>query len=236
MTERNQSFWTQMTPGDKIAGVIALVNVVLVGATICLVNTTKQLVTDATDTAEKQLRAYLVPNPPLFIKNAKNKGTNLTNYTVSFALENTGQTPAYDVRTRLAIAPREYPLAHDLPMEGTLAERAIVGKIAQYDGLQSDGFTDEQMREIGIGGNDQLYMRGHTCYTSLEKTRHVSFCFVYLGDKYRGFDACGKPWDYEDEQCPEGIFSPIKEPFEVTPEMSLTTSSNPFGDSDHNSV
>ena len=52
-----------MTPGDKIAGVIALVNVVLVGATICLVNTTKQLVTDATDTAEKQLRAYLVSQP-----------------------------------------------------------------------------------------------------------------------------------------------------------------------------
>jgi hypothetical protein len=215
------SFWKN--PTDRFAFLLVIVTFLLFIATAALYCATSNLVTESERTAAQQLRAYLVPSPPSLTKNARNSRTGLTNFTVSFAFDNTGQTPAYDVRTRLAITIRESPLVADLKMQGTLAERAIVGKVVKYSGLQSDGFDDGQIREIASGGNQRLYMRGHTCYASLGKAHHISFCFAYLGDKYRGFDACGKPYDYEDNECPNDIFTPFIQLFEITPETSLST-------------
>jgi len=133
-----------------------------------------------------------------------------------------GQTPAYDVETMLAISIHDYPLTQEIKMEAPLIERGVVGKVADYRDIQSKGFSDDDLKQIAQPTNMSLYVRGHTCYRTFEVTRHLSFCFVYLGDKYRAFSPCGKSYDYEDKNCRRNFFPPAD-----TPPFVMTRISSP---------
>ena len=85
-------------------GFIALFTIVLAFATGFLWLSTRNLVIDAKQTAERQLRAYVFVQPTQ---------TNITDDTISirYVFQNTGQTPAYDVRhaSKLEILPEPLP-------------------------------------------------------------------------------------------------------------------------------
>jgi hypothetical protein len=143
---------------------------------------------------------------------------------IGLKFENMGQTPVYDIETMLAISIHDFPLTQEIKMEAPLVQRGVVGKVADYENIQSKGFSDDEMKQITEPTNMSLYVRGHSCYTTFQVTRHLSFCFVYLGDKYKAFSSCGKSYDYESEKCPREIFPPANTPpFVLTRTVSPST-------------
>jgi len=90
--------------------------------TALLWNATRKLVTDAKDTAQRQLRAYVFyrPDLPIHIPNMNELHTT----GVKFRIHNSGQTPAYDLRHVTLIGLRERSLSivlHpvDFPEDGS---------------------------------------------------------------------------------------------------------------------
>lgn len=74
---------------------------------------TREAVTLAKDTAKRQLRAYVHVSEARFSDFGFPGGIYLVNYT------NTGQTPAYDVYSSIALQFAKFPLAEELVATGT---------------------------------------------------------------------------------------------------------------------
>jgi hypothetical protein len=195
-------------------------NTIIAGAALLALIVNIWLVLTARQTEETQLRAYLIPSPPTLIKEPRNSKTGKTGLGIGLKFENMGQTPAYNLETMLAISIHDFPLTQEIKMEAPLVQRGVVGKVADYEKIQSKGFSDDEMKQITEPTNMSLYIRGHACYRSF-RTRHLSFCFVYLGDKYKAFSPCGRSYDYEDDKCPRELFPPASTPpFVITREVS----------------
>jgi hypothetical protein len=180
--------------------------------------------------SETQLRAYLIAESPgpLIVRSTEN---DRTAYAIDFAFDNMGQTPAYNVHTRVAITTADSPLTADIGLDdfASLVDRGVVGKRAQYGAIITRGFTPQEVQQIADGAQRRLYVRGHVCYITFTKPRHLSFCFAYLGEKVGAFTACGWPYDFEDADCPE-LFSSTKMPaFATTHVLSPTSVTFPPG-------
>jgi hypothetical protein len=212
----NEFDWTRVTNTILAAAAVAalVVSIAALAVSICLVRTARQ-------TEETQLRAYLVPLPPTLVKESRDAKTGQTPLGVGLKFENMGQTPANNVETMLAISIHDLPLTQEIKMEAPLIQRGVVGKVADYEKIQSKGFSDDEMKQIAKPINMALYVRGHACYGTLSMMKHLSFCFVYLGDTYKAFSPCGKSYDYEDDKCPRELFPPASTPpFVITREAS----------------
>jgi hypothetical protein len=85
----------------------------LVGATMALFWATRQLVTGADKTAKRQLRAYLHVSEARFTDIGFPSAIFLVNYT------NTGQTPAYDVYSSIALHFGKFRLSEELKAVGS---------------------------------------------------------------------------------------------------------------------
>jgi hypothetical protein len=92
--------------------IIALFTVILGIATWLLWRATKKLVEGADATAKRQLRAYVHVSEAKFSDFGFPSGVYMVNYT------NTGQTPAHDVYSSIAIKFTKFPLSEDLEVVG----------------------------------------------------------------------------------------------------------------------
>lgn len=139
----------------------------------------------ARDTAQKQLRAYLVVESLKLIPKTNGE------YEVSITVQNMGQTPAHDVRLSLAAALREYPLTTDIPSEGNLGHELYLGKNATFSDIPTKRFDENKIYQIDAGDDPRLYVRGHLYYRDIyEREWHLNFCYMYLGKSQVSFGAC----------------------------------------------
>jgi len=97
---------------ENAESIIALFTVILGIATWLLWRATKKLVEGADATAKRQLRAYIHVSEARCSDFGFPNGVYMVNFT------NTGQTPAYDVSSYIAISFTAFPLSEKLEMAG----------------------------------------------------------------------------------------------------------------------
>ena len=136
---------------------IAAFTVILAFATFFLYFATRDLVTGAKDTAERQLRAYLTITPVMLssINPDENSG-------FIFEQKNQGQTPAYSATTRGVILFLDHPLPDNfpfpqLPMPGSRTiltpKRKFVGQV-----VAKQKFTQTELIEALQEGGKRLFI------------------------------------------------------------------------------
>lgn len=165
-------------------------------ATLLLWLATRKLVKGAQDTAERQLRAYLLP----IFGNVRDFGSHVTTKT-QVILQNTGQTPAYDVRTRFWISAEGFPLRGDLPRPhlGDTPSRGLVGREGKMnlDTETSRPLTVEEVTEIRRGAQ-AVFIYGDIDYLdAFGKPRYTRFIYFYGGDY--GTDEAGSIGHFKTE-------------------------------------
>jgi hypothetical protein len=86
--EKSSTDWWIMA----FTGAVALFTFMLVGATVLLYRAGERQLVHASDTAERQLRAYV------FLENAHHAGDGIGSVEVTFRIKNFGLTPAHNVK------------------------------------------------------------------------------------------------------------------------------------------
>jgi hypothetical protein len=99
--------------------------------------------------------------------------------------ENEGQTPAYDLRSRLKVKVGSFLLPSDFDFsEGTLLRDAAVGPHARFTPSinSNEPVSEEELQSIGKG-EKAVYVYGRIDYEDIFRTGHwTEFCVLYNGN------------------------------------------------------
>jgi hypothetical protein len=138
------------------------------------------------DTAQRQLRAYVVA----LGKDFSQRGTD-DRFVLHIDIRNTGQTPAYNVKAVSRTCVLEHPLntAFDFTLnEGVEPSVTMLGpqQFFEHDSVAESVLSDIQLSEIraAIGPGDigiRLYTYGTVTYRdAFQIERHTNFCFSLI--------------------------------------------------------
>jgi hypothetical protein len=160
----------------------------------------------ATDTEQRQLRAYVFPTSA----NAINVNSSQP-AEGNIGLKNSGQTPAYRLSARTVISVREFPLQSPLPDPQSSYATSVLGPGAGYtlSAHNRRPLTSSEIQAIQ-GGTKAIYVYGDVTYTDAFGSCWVSkFRLFYggnLSDSPNGemhYDEQGN----EETECPHGTGS-----------------------------
>jgi len=141
------------------------------------------------DVEKRQFRPYLfIEAPP---KDNNRPTTRLVNYAkdqiirAQMEFENEGQTPAYDLRSRLKVKVENVPLPDEFDFsEGTLLLDVAIGPHARFTPNinSNEVLTEEDIQNIG-NGRKAVYVYGRIDYEDGFRTKHwTNFCVLYNGN------------------------------------------------------
>jgi len=141
-------------------------------ATMGLWYATARLVKGVDTTAQRQLRAYVGVQPRDFaFKRGQNKAIHCS---AKLTIKNTGQTPAYDVRSDadFRIAP-ERPKDEFKPLKGNAVTfNSVIQPHSEIEGSVEKGLDISDVRN-----GDKLYLVGRITYRdAFGETRVTSYC------------------------------------------------------------
>jgi hypothetical protein len=144
---------------------------------------TAQLVSGAKDTARRQLRAYISITSVRKVPNTLN--ASLPAYEIDF--RNSGQTPAYAIKTWRAIGTSRKPLLEPLapPPDGVRDTDVALGIGAKQSMKieKSSPISQRESDEWGAG-TAALYVWGKVEYSDVFKKQHfTNFCLYESGGK-----------------------------------------------------
>jgi hypothetical protein len=171
--------------GNKVAALwLAFAGVVcfllLVVLQIQAVLNTKEPELEPSALEQMKLRAYLSPNLAI----ASDFGTELPT-SAQITTNNSGETPAYDVRVRVGMAAGIFPLKDyaAIPMtEGAIPLTIARGEIVHLVTKIGRALTQQEIDEIKAG-KGAVYVVGEITYTDKFKKPHsCTFKFYYGGD------------------------------------------------------
>ena len=190
--EEHHNYWdpiiTFINANEKIinatsTGFIALFTIVLAIATAFLYCATRNLVFNARDTAERQLRAYVFPVPSTIDYNAITKKVSIW-----FKIKNVGQTPAYNFVYLSKVEVFPYPLfdnnifasfPEDIYSALIDKSHAIIFPSADLDGCQICE-TPLELSDVQSFINNpdrRFYLYGMINYEDIfKKVRTTKFC------------------------------------------------------------
>jgi hypothetical protein len=171
---------------------IALFTTILAFATGFLYVATRALVVGAKDTAKRQLRAYIAGPTKARIRLFQT--ANPASY---LEFQNSGQTPAHDVRLWTSSAVTIYPLQKPpAGPQGDISEResSTVGVVGPNGVFHTECTVDipitAEEREAVIKGTGAFFIYGELFYRdSFGENRKTSFCHYLRGDKARATSA-----------------------------------------------
>ncbi len=155
---------------------LAVVTTFLAVFTALLWLATRKLVIDAKETSKRQLRAYISVTATGRIPNS----VNPTLPAFQIKIKNTGQTPAYGVKSWRGIGIHEFPLVTELqPMGSVTNADTVVG--SRCDSVlpvrRTTPFAPEQVKGV-TDGTHALYIFGRIEYKdAFGDTRFTDFCF-----------------------------------------------------------
>jgi len=168
---RDYTFWLTV-----FTGALVVATMVLAVPSICMART-------ARETAEKQLRAYVVVKG-VTVELVKDHNTSqVTGLTCRVAFLNAGQTPAYDFEPSWTAERREYQMEPRFAPVTLRAHRstAILGpRVEHPEGLGTGmNLTDNEV--AALRRNDKaVYIWGQVRYRDIfNKTRHTCFAFQW---------------------------------------------------------
>lgn len=190
----NFSWWKKFTTADHISFLLVVVTFLLFIATVGLYCATRDLVIDAKDNSQRQLRAYVyIKPPPTGIQNVM---AGKSPYAV-VAIRNAGQTPAYNLKIRGNTGFGTYPLMPsqtfiEAPYGGSMVlnpetEISTGGVISQREDVsESDRLKNASLQadldSIRDGKIRRLYLFGSITYTDAFGIERLSeYCFAYFG-------------------------------------------------------
>lgn len=164
--------------------IIAILTIILGGATWMLWRVTDKLVKRADDTAQRQLRAYISIHPAT-MKNLN--PTSLVHF--SFLQINAGNTPSYKTTQSGVISIEDYPLHPNFPFPALPPagqSKMMIGPKAQAQGniIATKIFSKTDFVEIFQGRNpgNRLYIFGQTDYIdAFKRGRWTRFCYSFAG-------------------------------------------------------
>jgi uncharacterized protein YjeT (DUF2065 family) len=144
---------------------------------------TGRLVQGAAETAERQLRAYVLPVDSWFT--IDDKGL----FTFQIALENSGQTPAYDMQAWIHVEKREFPLKGELVPIAAQSKTFLAAKGKTFLAAsfpEPKPLTQEEHSRI-ILGSMAIYLFGEVKYldTFRKEARTTRFRMMCLGENLR---------------------------------------------------
>jgi hypothetical protein len=154
-------------------------------------DSTKRLVEGAEDTAQRQLRAYIVAGPTGIVFNDLLKDIIV----VEITIKNTGQTPAREVLvvSRTCVLP--YPLEGSFDftlISGPDPSKSVLGKdqdILHESTADAVLTGDEMMRVTNPEGGFRVYTYGRVDYRDVfDHPQHTHFCCTNI---FRGGEALG---------------------------------------------
>jgi hypothetical protein len=132
----------------------------------------------AEDTEERQLRAYLTISPKVLVVAVGQKPV------VYSDLNNSGQTPAYDIAVEAGVDPMAAAPEPNWPTCAAIyagtRSRLFVGKSMEFDKPSVGPISQAQIDAVQSGlGN--IYFAGRFCYRdAFYKIQHTDFCFRWL--------------------------------------------------------
>jgi hypothetical protein len=159
---------------------IAIFTVILAIGTIALYSATKSLVQGAEDTAERQLRAYVVGRNGVV---SKFGSTELIDVAVDIA--NAGQTPAYDLELNLKAGGGYYenPNLRDFPARPKASFVLGPGQSVR-DVIQLKAIFNPVMVQEVLDGKAAIFLVGEITYKDIfQKRRTTKLQFIYGGPK-----------------------------------------------------
>ena len=156
---------------------IAIFTVVLALATFFLWRSTRDLVRGAENTAERQLRAYV------FVKSMELRYFGTTRpFEVAARVKNSGQTPAYHLRTRITATLAVFPIKEFVSAPPTPGE-SILGPSDELEisNVSPRTLTADE-RGKTVNGEYAIYVYGEIDYVdAFGRTRHTRFRGIYRG-------------------------------------------------------
>jgi uncharacterized protein YjeT (DUF2065 family) len=160
-------------------GLLAVITGLLAFFTYRLWRSTGRLVEDAAKTAERQLRAYVLPVDSWFT--IDDKGL----FTFQIAIENSGQTPAYEMQAWIQVEKREYPLKGELAPIAAQSKTFLAAKGKTYLATsfpEPNPLTQEEYSRIVLGSM-AIYVFGEVKYldTFRKEARTTRFRMMCLG-------------------------------------------------------
>jgi hypothetical protein len=141
----------------------------------------------STDTAKRQLRAYIAVEPGGPIEDF---AENIVPHT-RVDIRDTGQTPAYDLRVRGTMIVGDYPLIPnvgfpldadpDMPQPSV----AVVSPGGQWHGQNLKArrpFAPDEINSVAYGRQMRVYVYGTVTYNDAFKVPHyANYCFSFWG-------------------------------------------------------
>jgi hypothetical protein len=173
---------------DKPDAYVALFTGVLAVSTAALWYSTQRLWRAGEIHSERELRAYITG-----ATKAEICGFDSPNPVSCLEFQNSGQTPAHNVRFWTSSAVAAYPLANPpLAPTGEFSEQegSSVGTIGPgvpfYAETKSDVAVSDADRAGVIEGNAAFFLYGEMFYRdAFGRDRHTTFCYYYRGDRAR---------------------------------------------------
>jgi hypothetical protein len=167
-------------------GAVALFTLLLVGATVLLYRAGERQLTLATDTAQRQLRAYVgitVPDSELRHPDQSLESSEPSIFKMALEIRNSGQTPAYDMITRFTTMLLDHPVAADHDFSRPIGTNPSVAVLNPSAHIRSESephpLSADEIEEIkDPNGKRRLYSFGEIKYRDAFNTsRHTHFCF-----------------------------------------------------------
>lgn len=170
----------------KFSEPLIIVTLLLFGATVALYCATRDLVHDAKDTAERQLRAYV------YIKEATADFADNKVWSARIVFRNFGQTPAYQIGTPTNFFPAAIAESYDfpsVPLDLVASESDIgPGQEISVFARANKAFTTEEAANFRAG-KWVIFVRGRVTYRdAFGNDRFTQFSMRYAPE-HGGFDA-----------------------------------------------
>jgi hypothetical protein len=184
-----KTFW-ERTTSDPIALftlVLAFSTVGLWVSTIGLYRASERQLGLASETAQRELRAYIVGT-----SSAQMRGFNGPRPICLLSFKNAGQTPAFNVSVWTSNAVAAYPMENPpAPPNHTPEEESSVGVVAPGGEFHNEIVSDIEVtaaeRAEVIAGRCAFYIYGKISYRdSFGIERTATFCHFFAGDRARG--------------------------------------------------
>jgi hypothetical protein len=191
-------------------------------ATVGLVMATRNLVTDASKTAQRQLRAYVTATGVNIVPNIDEAG-RVIGYHAAVVFDNSGSTPTVGLRWSVKPWPEEsaeryvcpVPVAED---DYANLNRLLIGPHTKIENVYQMIIDNKTLPKI-IGGKMRPQLDRVVYYKDVFGDKHKTrFCFlIYHNPGISGHDgldfaACGGNFNCADDECdqPPSPVTPIE--------------------------
>jgi hypothetical protein len=180
-SHESNAAWSAESVTALATVLLAVITGFLAFFTYRLWHSTGKLVVDAAKNAERQLRAYVLPVDHWFT--IDDKGL----FTFQVAMENSGQTPAYDMQAWIHVEKREYPLKNELIPIAAVSKTFLAAKGKIYLSTsfpEPKPLTQEEYSRI-ILRSMAIYVFGEVKYLDAfrNETRTTKFRMMCLGQE-----------------------------------------------------